>query len=963
MYRRTRYLCNLALRATACICMAATLSMATPNACLADEGAPTAPSTDIEIAATDESLEEAASDETITSQQVNLPARAVEAVPDTEPNDAVAPTEQPAEISSPEGSENGGATFTQVESEDGGEGGDALIDTTPADQGAHEIDASEPLEGDGTAVEHDEPVGSVEIPAPTEAGTAGDAAEGTVDSGSSDDPSLTVEADSAPDATASSEPQAAPVIDEKSAPQEAGEPTASVAKEQATASREKTVVQAMATSTQPKAGTYLLRWALQSKMVLDVSSGKLVKRESNSTITQRFVLKKTNDGWTITSSLDGKTANSRGTRGSTVLMDATKGLWRFESYDGKWLIRSLATGLLLGASKDSNSVTMQNLSGSDLSSALWGLVTAPSLAKQSEAPKAGYYRLVTSSGKQMDIQGAKSANGTKVITYKSNSGANQIFRLEVTKDGFVRIHAGDTNKVVSTGTDLLTKGGTATLQQANNRALDQLFRFKKAKDGSWSVYDLATGKQLGVVNSAISVGSSGNWRLKGASNFAPLGIREIGLHNANTMRLDVRRESLQNGAEILQWNNSGGQNQKWEIVRTGTNTYTIQNVRSGLYLSRDKNGKAIQSKVATTFNIYPLINSWGIQVPGTGLRLGVKGSSGQKGAEVCYTKSGWNDGQQFDIKWSSPLADGVYAIEIKANRGTVVGVSSQSLNNGTNVKTLKWTGKERTSAGNEKWRFTRNSDGSYTIVNSYSCKALDASRAKPKDGANVAQWTSKGAANQRWKLVYNHDGSFKLVNVGNPNVVLSAGGTSANSNVSVNADKSQSTQRFAFKKAEYLTGDAELDEIIEGMLTRCGTGEKGLRKAYDEIATYKYVRMNTYPKGNWRTWSIAYAKQLYRNGQGNCYRYNSLMCWYARAIGYESTAISGEIWLGDHWAAHGWAEIIYGGKKLVLDPRQGGYRAKRYGDNIYRCYLAPYKEGSNPPSNAYPYRTRIVSSK
>ena len=716
-------------------------------------------------------------------------------------------------------------------------------------------------------------------------------------------------------------------------------------------------------SVQPKAGVYVLRWTPQARMVLDIKSGKLVTATVSSSMAQRFVLEKSSKGWRITSALDGKYLGAKGASGSATPLSSTASDWLFECLDGRWLIRSASTRLLLGSASGASGVGMYKQQGSTLSNTLWELVAAPSLNRQKDTPKAGYYRLVSSSGKRMDVRGASDKAGTNIIVYGSSSGANQIFKVEVTDQGFVRLRAGNTNKVVTAGGDILSKGGAATLQKAQGTALNQLFRCKRTKNGSWELYDLATGTRLGLSSTKVTSGKSGAWSMYGASNFAPQGLREIGLFKASTMRLDVRRESLQSGASILQWGRNGGQNQKWDIVRVATNAYTIQNVRSGLYLAKDKSGNAIQSKTPTRFTIIPLINSWGLRIVDTNSGLTVPDASSKQGAILQFSNANWEDGQHFDIRWTSPVEDGVYAIELKANRNSVVGVVSPSDDNAKNVKTLWWKGQQRTAAGNQKWRFFRNSDGTYTIINSYSCKALDAAHAKPEDGANVAQWTNKNGKNQRWWLVYNHDGSFKIVNAANPRVVLTAETTATNKNVRVAGNKGTANQRFAFKKAAYFTGDAELDTIIDDMVGRCGTGEKGLRKAYDEIAAYPYVWMDVYPQGTWRRWSIAYAKQFYKNKSGNCYRYNSLMCWYARAIGYESRTISGEIWLGDHWAAHGWAEIKVNGQTLVLDPRQGGHRNRKYGEDFYRCFLCTYKTNPDKVHTTYPYRTKIVTYK
>src|SRR5438270_13146670 len=55
--------------------------------------------------------------------------------------------------------------------------------------------------------------------------------------------------------------------------------------------------------------------------------------------------------------------------------------------------------------------------------------------------------------------------------------------------------------------------------------------------------------------------------------------------NANSgMVLDVRSQSTNNGAPIIQWIGNGGGNQRWTISNLGNGQYKIMNVRSGLAL-------------------------------------------------------------------------------------------------------------------------------------------------------------------------------------------------------------------------------------------------------------------------------------------------------------------------------------------------------------------------------------------
>jgi endo-1,4-beta-xylanase len=51
---------------------------------------------------------------------------------------------------------------------------------------------------------------------------------------------------------------------------------------------------------------------------------------------------------------------------------------------------------------------------------------------------------------------------------------------------------------------------------------------------------------------------------------------------------------------------------------------------------------------------------------------------------------------------------------------------------------------------NQHWRATRNSDGSYTLTNAASGRALELPGGQTASGTPVQIWDSNGGANQHW---------------------------------------------------------------------------------------------------------------------------------------------------------------------------------------------------------------------
>ena len=112
-----------------------------------------------------------------------------------------------------------------------------------------------------------------------------------------------------------------------------------------------------------------------------------------------------------------------------------------------------------------------------------------------------------------------------------------------------------------------------------------------------------------------------------------------------------------------------------------------------------------------------------------------------------------------------------------------------------------------------------------------------------------------------------------------------------------------------------VSGDAELDRILTSIIASHG---RDLRTLFNYVASYRYVSGSTYPTGDW---SIPFAKEMYYNGGGNCYRYAALFCWLAKAVGYDANVISGHVPSRSQGRApHGWVEIHMNGMTYVCDP-------------------------------------------
>jgi ribosomal silencing factor RsfS len=126
--------------------------------------------------------------------------------------------------------------------------------------------------------------------------------------------------------------------------------------------------------------------------------------------------------------------------------------------------------------------------------------------------------------------------------------------------------------------------------------------------------------------------------------------------------LDVSGASQQNGANVIQWDKTGGDNQKWQLVDTG------QILGEGYYqIIARHSGKA----------------------------LDVSGASQQNGANVVQWDKTGGDNQ----KWQLVDAGGGYYNLIVRHSGKALDVFGASQQNGANVG--QW---DKTGGDNQKWQ-------------------------------------------------------------------------------------------------------------------------------------------------------------------------------------------------------------------------------------------------------------------
>lgn len=410
----------------------------------------------------------------------------------------------------------------------------------------------------------------------------------------------------------------------------------------------------------------------------------------------------------------------------------------------------------------------------------------------------------------LDVAGGSLKNGGNVQTYSCNGTLSQLFKAEY-RDGYYVLRNAGSGKVLDVAAGDVVPG--TNVQQWDESPNDnQLFSVVVNEDGSYSFINKATGLMLAVSGSnlvAAIVGDSVQTSLVFAEQEDLLseGLYEIYPSANSSYVLDVASASADSGANVQLYSNNGSFAQKWLLKKVdgAKNTYTFESVCS-------TNRLAVSgTNVCTMAPADVKAQQWVARIDSNGiefvsaddqdLSLGVKGGNFASSSNVQVYTSNDSAAQRFRLRsTSADVANGTYFIRMASRANSVLDVSGGSSADGANVQI--W---QNNDTGAQKWNFSRNVDGSYTIVNAASGKALDVKDAAASSGTNIQQWSRNGSAAQRWYIEYV-SGGFRLSSALNTAFVIDvSGGNAANgTNVALYASNDSKAQRFTFKATTYV---------------------------------------------------------------------------------------------------------------------------------------------------------------
>ncbi|MGH3711964.1 MAG: RICIN domain-containing protein [Micromonosporaceae bacterium] len=147
---------------------------------------------------------------------------------------------------------------------------------------------------------------------------------------------------------------------------------------------------------------------------------------------------------------------------------------------------------------------------------------------------------------------------------------------------------------------------------------------------------------------------------------------------------------------------------------------------------------------------------------------------------------------EFEVYSPSPVVSGG-TYQITAG-GKAIDVPGSSTTAGTQL--IVWAPH---TGSNQKFVFTANSDGTYTIKNLGNGLCLDVNGGSSAAGAAIIQWSCTGNANQRWSLVAASSGGYALVSASSGLAITAAGATDG-AKLTQQTNTGTTMQRWTFTK-------------------------------------------------------------------------------------------------------------------------------------------------------------------
>lgn len=251
--------------------------------------------------------------------------------------------------------------------------------------------------------------------------------------------------------------------------------------------------------------------------------------------------------------------------------------------------------------------------------------------------------------------------------------------------------------------------------------------------------------------------------------------------------LDVPGASRDDGANVQLWDANRSDAQKWRVSYDSQGLATITNVASGKVLDAQWGSSRPGTNVDQWSSNGTRAQKWRITSGDQGrvkivsaldpaIVLDVAAANASAGANVGLWNANGSDAQAFSFIPTRPkvssagqadITPGYYELASVVDPRKGIDLKDFAMNNGAR---LQLWGSSKTD--NQIWKISRESDGFYRLVNTWSNKSLDSTDGTPIPGTELQLWdTDMSNANQKWAIFSVTGGAYMLRNVGTGLVV------------------------------------------------------------------------------------------------------------------------------------------------------------------------------------------------
>lgn len=332
--------------------------------------------------------------------------------------------------------------------------------------------------------------------------------------------------------------------------------------------------------------------------------------------------------------------------------------------------------------------------------------------------------------------------------------------------------------------------------------------------------------------------------------------------NASTATLNLSLSDT----DVILYTPSDAAAQIWQFDRQSNGTYKITNTKTGQVLDLYGAAKTAGAKVQIYDSNNTAAQRWYIYESGTsgkyifrpacapGIVMGVQSNSGSAMAPILSTNYSNSKGQRFGItKITSGTTTSTTKPSTSTTTETVANLGNEFY---AKIGTSNAAGKNLSLSDNnvilfseskaaaQTWRFVRQSDGSYIIINQKTGYALTVAGNSSASGTNVEIAKNTSASGQKW-FIYSKSGGYVLRPACSKNCVLDiyAGSIDDYANAQIYTKNSTGAQLFTITKGDFFSLVGPVD-VGTGFVAKITNVNSGLNLSLDGTNVITYTPSN-----------------------------------------------------------------------------------------------------------------------